>query len=283
VIMCEQATEETLQPWEQSFAGVHWWEMPGQDTEVQKINFALFRRGLIKVEEAAVEVRRGDGGGTVSTSVLVSVHRAKMHGGVTLRSKPSQDRARVILARLGLREARVGLQRKAEAVVGGASLSRTGPMLLSARHEAILAEYKRLSAQLPLDMRPAQAMRESAELMGMAACRVRSGLDRKTRWSDAECEVLEAALESMRAMPAELEAMRARVLDLWHQWVVPGTRGALKELMQRCQVSYMTLQRLQDPTTKMGGESLRELEKGLESCLATGRHKQRLRRAGAGK
>jgi hypothetical protein len=276
--MAKQENLTLLQPWEQSFAGVYWWEMPGQDTEVQKINFALFRRGLIKVEEAAVEVSRGDGGGTVSTSVLVSVHRAKIHGGVDVRSRPSQDRARVILAKVGLREARVGLQRKAEAVVGGAPMARRKPTLLSARHEALIAEYQRLTAAMPMDMRPSQLMRDAAERMGMASRRVRSGLDRRTRWTDAECAVLEAALESLKAVPAEVAALRERVMDLFAQWVVPGSRGALKDIMAKCDVSRVTLHRLQDGKSKLGLETLRQIERGLVACLATGRQEQRRQR-----
>lgn len=44
-------TQET-QPWEQSCRGLRWQDMPGACKEVKLLNFALFRRGKISVEEA---------------------------------------------------------------------------------------------------------------------------------------------------------------------------------------------------------------------------------------
>jgi hypothetical protein len=276
--MCEQATEQMLQPWEQTFNGLHWWEMPGQDTECQKLNFALYKRGLFKVEEAQIEVAAADGGGMVTTGVLVSVHRRKLHGGTTISSRPSQDRAKRLLAKVGLREARADLAPAEAAVVGGATSARRKPAVLSARHEALIAEYQQLTAEMPIDMRPAQMMRDAAERMGMASRRVRSGLDRRTRWTAAECEVLEAALGALKTVPAEVAALRERVMDLFAQWVVPGSRGALKDIMAKCDVSRVTLHRLQDGQSKLGLETLRQIERGLVACLATGRHEQRRQR-----
>lgn len=45
--ICEEARLET---WQQAWNGVHWWDMPGDDSDHQKLNFALWRRGLKEYE-----------------------------------------------------------------------------------------------------------------------------------------------------------------------------------------------------------------------------------------
>lgn len=46
--------------WQQRFGGLRWTDMPGSDTVLQKIHFALWRRGLVKVitDDAAPAGRR---------------------------------------------------------------------------------------------------------------------------------------------------------------------------------------------------------------------------------
>jgi hypothetical protein len=46
-----------IQPWEQRFRGLRWKNMPGSTRDDQLINFFLFRRGLITVEEMKEEAR----------------------------------------------------------------------------------------------------------------------------------------------------------------------------------------------------------------------------------
>jgi len=45
-------------PWFGTWKGRTWSEMPGQDDLTQKMNFALFRRGLFKIEEPRVAALR---------------------------------------------------------------------------------------------------------------------------------------------------------------------------------------------------------------------------------
>ena len=44
-------TEDRLKPWEMSWNGRTWHEMPGQDFEIKKMNFYLFRTGHLKLED----------------------------------------------------------------------------------------------------------------------------------------------------------------------------------------------------------------------------------------
>lgn len=48
-----------LKPWEVSFNGYRWHQMPGCTEEDKKLNFFLYRRGLLQVDEIEVE-RRSD-------------------------------------------------------------------------------------------------------------------------------------------------------------------------------------------------------------------------------
>lgn len=63
-------SESHLPAWQQSFKGLHWADMPGRTSggeSVQKLNFALFRRGLFDpemdvVEPEAVELKEAEEG-----------------------------------------------------------------------------------------------------------------------------------------------------------------------------------------------------------------------------
>lgn len=44
-------TEDRMKPWEMSWNGRTWHEMPGQDFEIKKMNFYLFRTGHLKLED----------------------------------------------------------------------------------------------------------------------------------------------------------------------------------------------------------------------------------------
>lgn len=44
-------------PWEQTFRGKTWRDMPGSDNEMQRLNFALWRRGQVQyIEDSNGEV-----------------------------------------------------------------------------------------------------------------------------------------------------------------------------------------------------------------------------------
>jgi len=65
--------------WQQDFNGLYWHDMPGQMADDKKINFALYRRGLIQLEEAVAEVENEDGG-TIKATVLVGSDQVTYFG-----------------------------------------------------------------------------------------------------------------------------------------------------------------------------------------------------------
>lgn len=68
-------SESDLKPWQQTFQGLTWQDMPGNQTDEQKIKFALFRRGLYKPER--------DEDGRVTGGSLTNFGKpVKMHHGV---------------------------------------------------------------------------------------------------------------------------------------------------------------------------------------------------------
>ncbi len=47
----------TAAPWQQRFGGLRWQDMPGNDTVMKRINFFLFRRGELALDEEAQSKR----------------------------------------------------------------------------------------------------------------------------------------------------------------------------------------------------------------------------------
>lgn len=50
-------SEDRLETWERPWNGVHWYDMPGDDSDDQKLNFALWRMGR---KEYAMDEERGE-------------------------------------------------------------------------------------------------------------------------------------------------------------------------------------------------------------------------------
>lgn len=46
-----------LAPWEQRHRGLRWFNMPGGDRVIQKLNFFLFRRGKVKLKDLRADAR----------------------------------------------------------------------------------------------------------------------------------------------------------------------------------------------------------------------------------
>lgn len=43
-----------MKPWQQTFCGKTWQDMPGADRERKRMNFALFRRGVISLDDVTI-------------------------------------------------------------------------------------------------------------------------------------------------------------------------------------------------------------------------------------
>jgi len=261
---------EHLLPWEMEFGGMHWWQMPGQDTDLQKINFALWRRGLVKMEEMVVDGKAVDGAGLRLSSVAVSVNVVR---GVTRRSRPAVARQVVRVQRCGWGQGRTALQidrdrreRQARAVLADAEM-----VMLRGR-------YHELSRRMARINKPREVLRDQALARGMARQRVMDGLELRRVWTAGEKAIVAEVLTALEAEMNEIEALRASVAALWGQWVVPGSRGAKKQLAKVAGVSEAVLQKYEQRPTVPGKESLQKMLVGLEKCLATGEHLRRAAR-----
>lgn len=47
-----------MKPWQQTFGGHTWRQMPGQDSDAKKLNFALLRLGRISLDDLSVPGER---------------------------------------------------------------------------------------------------------------------------------------------------------------------------------------------------------------------------------
>lgn len=113
-----------MKPWEMEFNGRRWCDMPGSNDDDRKLNFFLYRRGKLDVEEAIVEAEvsedyrdEKDGAAKLPRLVLVAQKRfGKMGTRKTVRAVEAQEAIEARMererARAALNERRARLKRR---------------------------------------------------------------------------------------------------------------------------------------------------------------------------
>lgn len=116
-----------IQPWEHRFRGKRWRDMPGACDVVRKLNFALFRRGMISIEEAKFEER--------DDAEIASRIAAKQQKGIPARDPLRQPCCKTELA-IVVRELRAEIRK--------AGLSEKGALKQHGLSENLLTPYMQL-------------------------------------------------------------------------------------------------------------------------------------------
>ena len=134
-----------MRPWEMEFNGRRWCDMPGSNDDDRKLNFFLYRRGKLDVEEAAVEAEasedyRDEAHGTARQPRLVLVAQkrfGKMGMHKRVRAVEAQE---AIDARLERERARAALNERR---------ARLKRRLLS--HQEVYGAQRQISLRAGLD------------------------------------------------------------------------------------------------------------------------------------
>ena len=79
---------ELLQPWQMAWCGRTWMDMPGSDFDERKITFALWRRGLVNLEEPEDLFEDGK---PLRMRVVVSVPFGKMGMARSMQQRAARD------------------------------------------------------------------------------------------------------------------------------------------------------------------------------------------------
>ena len=260
--------EAFLAPWEMSFNGYRWKDMPGVNEDERKVNFALFRRGLLKLEEVRMEVE-------ILGELPVEVSVPLVDGGWQLSQAGKVKKARVILEARERKESRKKLRivkpkfgrivhliaqgeaRKARAVTG--------------EQVALVAEYKRLAGMMNRMDSPRAMMIGAVRKMGGKEGALLAGLEKGKPWSDSMVGWVRGALPVLRAHVAVVEATMGRVR------VAMGVYEGKKMPRGLWMVDLTRASGLSDQAVKdfLAGKlstlrTLRMLEKGLAVVNARG-------------
>lgn len=196
-----------LAPWEMSFNGYRWFDMPGQGEDDQKLNFFLFRRGKLKLEEIKLEVEilgelpkevtvcLGDSGWRLGKEAKVKKARAMVEGRRRKRLRvvrPKFGKIGSLLAGMAVRAARV----------------------VTPEQVALVAEYRELSGRMNrMDSPRAMMVRAVRELGGKEGAFL-AGLEKGMAWSEAMVGFVGEAMPVLRGHVAVVEATLGRVRGL---------------------------------------------------------------------
>jgi hypothetical protein len=237
--------------WAQTFNGYYWWQMPGSDHDMQKVNFALYRRGKLKIEEAKQEEQQADGTGLrMRTPSLVSVHTGR--SGHEYRSRPR--RSRPVVPPLSARR----------------PVQHRTPISESPEQKALKVQYRRIAEELTCAGRPRETLRRLCVREGMAKHRVVDGLDKRRHWTPSEIAIVGKGIVELEFMLNRLDEHRQRIQQLWDAWLSLNLRGAKKKLMQASKVSWQTVTAFgKKPRSVVCAATLARLEAGLRKCLAS--------------
>lgn len=186
--------ENQEMPWQMSFRGRHWYDMPGTDSEFQKLNFALWRRGMLDAQEQKMDADATAEAGQYLVNEDGERVYARLRGGLGMK------RAQNMRARAG-EASRRQRDRLAALIDGDEMLPR-----LSGELEAL-----RLRLQQALNKR---GMTGVFQRLGGASMQVRcSEVRRGANVTPANLRRLEAMLPQAEAMRQSLR--HADAVALW--------------------------------------------------------------------
>jgi len=254
-----------LEAWEQSFNGFHWWDMHGDDEECQKLNFALWRRGEIKMEEMRFDADQADGGGLA----LVRVHEVRTALSIANERRSvaaAQRRAaerRAAMARgkkLVFKDTLTPSQNRNRMAMNNARSTRVRreQILQCERQMGLKRRYETLRRRCASMEKPLQMLREAWREMGQKSTKVDNLLQGATRLQgEAQAVMMDRALDVMERRLDDRDAMRERAEDLAKGLDLTGKRArAFCEAAQisppmvrdlvggRCQASLARLPRM---------------------------------------
>lgn len=265
-------TVEELPVWQQEFLGRHWWDMPGTDAEFRKINFALLRRGLVKMEELRVEDELT--GEVVSAMVLRTADSVAANG-VGRWGLHNKKQALAAAAKRKLE----GREREAPppAVEKLTRQQRTARRLENERrsrarnqerrseaHLRLVARYAALSASINRLERPLQQARRYAVERGRWPHRLEHLLvGHGLAMRQDEEPALTGVVEALEAWAGERNALRHEAAELLKGMRLHGPYGV--DLQHKIGVSQQVLRDLRAGEIKLCGERLDLLVQVLRS------------------
>ncbi|MDH4474878.1 MAG: hypothetical protein QE274_00265 [Verrucomicrobiaceae bacterium] len=229
--MCEALVE--LRPWEMSFGGYRWRDMPGTNEDDKKINFALFRRGELKLEEVKLEVEIL---GELPQEVSVPI----VDAGWQLGAEGKRKKARAIL------EARVRRGKRKLRVVRAVPFGKVGCVFapglgrskraVSSEQGVLVEQYRALSGRMNRMDGARSMMIGAVRKMGGTEGAFLNGLEKGKAWTPQMIGWVKQALPVMRAHVEVVEATLGRVRVAWGRfekgrmmrrlWMVDLTRAS---------------------------------------------------------
>ena len=230
-MMCEAAS--SLRPWEMSFNGYRWRDMPGVNEDEKKVNFALFRRGLLKLEEVKLEVE-------ILGELPVEVSVPIVDAGWQLGAEGKRKKARAIL------EARERKVKRKLRVVRAVPFGKVGCVFaeglgrakraVSGEQVGLVAEYKALSGRMNRMDGARSMMIGAVRRMGGTEGAFLNGLEKGMAWTMEMVGWVRGALPVMRAHVDVVESTLGRVRVAWGRfekgrmmrrlWMVDLTRAS---------------------------------------------------------
>jgi hypothetical protein len=186
--------------------------MPGCNEDDKKVNFALFRRGLLKLEEVKLEVE-------ILGELPVEVSVPIVDAGWQLGAEGKVRKARAIL------EARERRGKKKLRVVRAVPFGKVGCVFapglgrakraVSSEQVGLVAEYKALSKRMNRMDSPRTMMIGAVRKMGGTEGAFLVGLEKGHAWSLEMVGWVRQALPVMRAHVEVVEATLGRVRVAW--------------------------------------------------------------------
>ncbi len=249
---------ETRKPWEQSWNGKFWNDMPGSTLEDQRINFALWKRGLIQLDEVRVELTHPDGEKEIRTSLVNSFAGFKSRR-KTVKVKSVGTRWLALQSEEGRRLTKLREADRKRSQWAASSKGRT-----SERQQTNFEAYLRLRKEVGswLGVRNRLA----------AACEV--SLDVFDRWRDEDKRMTGPELmkfeAELRLLQRTVEIHRGDALECRSMWVRLKTlegRGCQNAVSVLAGLSPKVMMLLEAKPLKVSAESLRRVKPVLEQRL----------------
>jgi hypothetical protein len=261
-----------MQTWEMSFNGRHWYDMPGNGSDEKKLNFAAWRRGLIKMDEVEMDAQAADGAGmalvtapTQTTGLARANHRravaAARRGRMRIQVKewdiqlsPSQRREKQVI-RQQRRNAR--LQEK---------------ILQNARQQGLIKRWKALRLRTNIHEKPLQLLRElwsERQQMPERADGLLHGTS--VLRDEAEAVVFDQCLDALEAALDQRDALRRRAEALARTVPLLGAKAV--DFCRVAGVSEQVMCDVRRGNCRASGEKLLAMVAELERLA--GRAKQK--------
>jgi hypothetical protein len=258
-----------MQTWEMSFNGRHWYDMPGTGSDEKKINFAAYRRGLIKMEEIEREVAGSDGGGMVLVAVpgttkglaWANYNRAKA------AAKRGRHKLKVVQWNNELTPSQRTQKKRAQQAAKGREMRAR--VMDNAWQKEMRASWATVKLRCEVFDRPLQMLRDAWKKRGGLPHRIENLLHANAVIRDeSEMLMFRQALASMGVELDERDRLRARAMELAATLDLRGVRAV--DFCARCGISAQMLQDLKRARCRATGEKLRAMVAELERLTRGG-------------